>query len=87
MQVAVDNPQACPSGMGWNPVATHQPIPSGSRLLIMGDSLVRDLIEIFARVQTTAVIFGGASVAEVIKMMEFHNEGQLDTLMIMIGTN
>ena len=31
--------------------------------------------------------FGGASVAQVIKMMEFQSEDHLDTLIIMLGTN
>ena len=55
--------------------------------LIIGDSLVRDLNEIFVYGQTTTLSFGGASVAQVIKMMEFQSEDHLDTLVIMLGTN
>ena len=36
--------------------------------------------------QTTVLSFGGASVAQVIKMMEFQGEDQLDSLVIMLGT-
>ena len=37
--------------------------------------------------QTTLVSFGEASVAQVIKMMESQNEDQVDTLILMLGTN
>ena len=48
---------------------------------------MRDLNEIFVYGQTTALSFGGASVAQVIKMMEFTSEDYLDTLVIILGTN
>ena len=48
---------------------------------------MRDLNEIFVYGQTTALSFGAASVAQVIKMMEFQSEDYLDTLVIMLGTN
>ena len=48
---------------------------------------MRDLNEIFASVQTAAVFFAGASMAQVIKMMEFQDEDYLYTLIILIGTN
>ena len=48
---------------------------------------MRDLNEIFVSGQTTVLSFGWASVAQVIKMMEFQGEDQLDTLVIMLGTN
>ena len=49
---------------------------------------MRDLNEIFVNgKQTTVLSFGGASVALVIKMMEFQGEDYLDTLVIMLGTN
>ena len=37
--------------------------------------------------QTTVLSFGGASMAQVIKMLGFQGEDQLDTLVIMLGTN
>ena len=73
--------------MSWNPATSDQVIPPGSRHLIIGDSLVRDLNEIFVYGQTTTLSFGGALVAQVIKMMEFQSEDQLDTLVIMLGSN
>ena len=80
-QVAAEHPRA------WNPATSDQVIPPGSRHLIIGDSLVRDLNEIFVYGQTTTFSFGGASVAQVVKMMEFQSEDHLDTLVIMLGTN
>ena len=86
-QVAAEHPRACLNDMSWNPATSDQAIPPGSRHLIIGDSLVRDLNEIFVYGQTTTLSFGGASVAQVIKMMEFQSEDHLDTLVIMLGTN
>ena len=86
-QVAAEHPRACLNDMSWNPATSDQVIPPGSRYLIIGDSLVRDLNEIFVYGQTTTLSFGGASVAQVIKMMEFQSEDHLDTLVIMLGTN
>ena len=86
-QVAAEHPRACLNDMSWNPATSDQVIPPGSRHLIIGDSLVRDMNEILVYVQTTTLSFGGASVAHVIKMMEFQSEDHLDTLVIMLGTN
>ena len=44
--------------------------------------MVKDLVEVFASDRTTAVSFAGASVAQVIKMMELHDEDELSTLII-----
>ena len=86
-QVPAEHPRACLNDMSWNPATNDQVIPPGSRHLIIGDSLVRDLNEIFVYGQTTILSFGGASVAQVIKMMEFQSEDHLATLIIMLGTN
>ena len=86
-QVAAEHPRACLNDMSWNPATNDQVIPPGSRHLIIGDSLVRDLNEIFVNGQTTILSFGGASVAQVIKMIEFQSEDHMDTLIIMLGTN
>ena len=87
VQVAAEHPRVCLNGMSWNPAISNQAIPPGSRHLVVGDSLVRDLNEIFVSGQTTVLSFGGASVAQVIKMMEFQGEDHLDTLVIMFRTN
>ena len=86
-QVVAEDPRACLNDMSWNPATSDQVNPPGSRHLIIGDSLVRDLNEIFVYGQTTTLSFGGASVAQVIKIMEFQSEDHLETLVIMLGTN
>ena len=58
VQVAVELPRACLNGMTWNPAAIHQPMPTCSQHLVTGDSLVRDLKEIFVAGQTTGISFG-----------------------------
>ena len=73
--------------MGFNPAISNEAIPPGSRHLVVGDSLVNDLNEIFIKRHTTVLSFGEASMAQVIKMMEFQGEDHLDTLVIMLGTN
>ena len=86
-QVAAELPRACLNDMSWNPATSDQVIPPQSRHLIIRDSLVRDLNEIFVHGQVTTLSFGGAPVAQFIKMMEFQKEDHLDTLVIMLGTN
>ena len=87
LQVAAEHPRACLNGVNWNPAISNQATPSGNLHLILGDSLVGDLNEIFVSGQTTVVSFGGASVAQVIKTMESQNKDQLKTLIVMLGTN
>ena len=74
VHVAADHPKACQNGINLNPAAFHQPIPTGSRHLIIGDSLISDLMERFVVGQTSAISFGEASVEQVIKMMEQQND-------------
>ena len=57
-QVPAEHPRACLNDMSWNPATNDQVIPPGSRHLIIGDSLVRDLNEIFVYGQTTILSFG-----------------------------
>ena len=78
LQVAAEHPRTCLNEMSRNPAISNQAIPSGSRHLIVGDRLVRDLNEIFVSGKTTVVSFGGVSVAQVIKMMESQNEETKD---------
>ena len=73
-------PRACLKGMIWNPATIHQPMPTGSQQLIIGDRLVRDLNDILVLGQTAVISFGGASVDQVIKMMELQNDDSVDAL-------
>ena len=63
VQVAAEHPRVCLNGMGWNPAIGNQAIPPRCRHLVVRDSLVRDLNEIFINGQTTVLSFGEASVA------------------------
>ena len=47
---------------------------------------MRGLKDIFVVAQTAVISFGGASVAQVLKMMEMRNVDRVDTLTLMIGT-
>ena len=87
VQVAAEHPRACLNGMTWNPATIHQPVPTGSQHLIIGDSLVRNLLGILVAGQTAVISFGGTSVAQIIKMMELQNDDRVDTLTLRIGTN
>ena len=73
LQESAEHPRACLNGMSWNPAISNQAIPPGNRHLVVGDSLVRDLYEIFVSGQTAVLSFGRASVAQVIKMMKFQS--------------
>ena len=86
VQVATEHPRACLKGMTWSQATIHQPVPTGSQHLIIGDSLVRDLEDILVVGQTAVISFGGASVAQVIAMMELQNDDRVDSLTLMIGT-
>ena len=78
VQVAAEHPRACLNDMTWIPAAIHQPMPTCSQHLIIGDSLVRDFNKILVGGQTTVISFGRASVAQVIKMVELQNDDRLD---------
>ena len=86
-QVAAENPRTCLNGMSWNPATIHQPVPTRSQYLIFGDSLLKDLTDIHVVGQATAISFGGATVAQVIKMIELQNVDRVDTLILMKGFN
>ena len=59
LQVAAENPRACLNGMSLSPAISNQAIPPGSRHLVVGDTLVRDLNEIFVSGQTTVLSLEG----------------------------
>ena len=78
VQVAAEHPRPCLNGMTWNRATIHQPMPTGSQHLIIGDSLVKDLKDIIVVGHTAAISFGGASVAQMIKMMELQNDDRVE---------
>ena len=82
LQVAAEQPRACLNGlepMSWNPATVHQPLPTGSQHLIIGDRVIRDLTEILLVGQTTAFSIDGAPVAQVIEMLELQNNDRVET--------
>ena len=57
LQVAEEQPRACLNGMSWSPAVSNKAVRSGSRHLILMESLVRDLKEIFVGSQTAVLSF------------------------------
>ena len=57
LKVETEYHRACLNSMSWNPAISNQATPPGSRHLIVGDSLARDLNETFVTSQTTVLSF------------------------------
>ena len=58
VQVATEHPRASLNGMSWNPAISNQAIPSGSHHLVIGDSLVGDLIDLCQRADYCPIFWG-----------------------------
>ena len=86
-QVAAEHLRAFLNGMTWKSATIHQRVPTGSQRRFLGYSLVRDLKNILVVRQTAVISFGGASMVQVIKMMELQIGDRVGTLTLMIGTN
>ena len=86
IQIAAEHSGACLNGMTWNPAKIHQPVPTGSQQVIIGDSLVSDLKDILVVGQTAIIFFRGASVTQVIKMIELQNDDRVDIPTLITGT-
>ena len=56
--------------------------PLGTSHLILGDNLVRVLQKL-----TTVMAFGGATIAQLFRMVEQMNPGRVPHVMILVGTN
>ena len=67
-------------------VNLQQP-PLGTSHLIQGDSLVRVLQNLRTSWITTVMAFGGATIAQLFRMVELVNPGRIPDIMILIGTN
>ena len=79
--------RACFNRSTWNPAVNLQQPPVGTSHLIMGDSLVRVLQSLRASWITTVIAFGGATIAQLFRMVELMNPGMIPNIMILIGTN
>ena len=69
----------------WNP-AIHQQHP-GTSHLILGDSFVRVLQNLRTSCITTMMAFGGATVAQLFRVVKLMNQGRIVDVMILKGTN
>ena len=61
--------------------------PLGTSNLILGDSLVRVLQNLRTSLITMVMAFGGATVAQLFRMVELMNPGRIPNVMILVGTN
>ena len=81
------DPRACFNRATWNPAVNLQQPPLGTSHLILGDSLVRVLSNLRTSWVTTVMAFGGATIAQLYRMVEQMNPGRIPSVMIQIGTN
>ena len=81
------NPRACFNRATWNTVVNLQQPPLGTSHLILGDSLVRVLSNLRTSWVTTVMAFGGATIAQLYRMVELMNPGRIPSVMIQVGTN
>ena len=69
------------------PAVNLQQPPLGTSHLILGDSLVRVLSNLRTSWVTTVMAFGGATIAQLYRMVELMNPGRIPNVMILVGTN
>ena len=81
------DPRACFNRATWSPAVNLQQPPLGTSHLILGDSLVRVLSNLRTSWVTTVMAFGGATIAQLYRMVELMNTGRIPNVMILVGTN
>ena len=81
------DPRACFNRATWNPAVNLQQTPLGTSHLILGDNLVRVLSNLRTSWVTTVISFGGATIAQLYRMVELMNPGRIPNVMILVGTN
>ena len=79
--------RACFNRSTCNPAVNLQQPPLRTSHLILGDSLVRVLSNLRTSWITTVMAFGGATVAQLFRMVELMNPGRVPNVMILVGTN
>ena len=85
--VSETDPRACFNRATWSPAVNLQQTPLGTSHLILGDSLVRVLSNLRTSWVTTVMAFGGATIAQLYRMVELMNPGRIPNVMILVGTN
>ena len=86
-RVQETDPRACFNRATWSPAVNLQQPPLGTSHLILGDSLVRVLSNLRTSWVTTVMAFGGATIAQLYRMVELVNPGRIPNVMILVGTN
>ena len=81
------DPRACFNRATWSPAVNLQQPPLGTSHLMLGDSLVRVLSNLRTSWVTTVMAFGGATIAQLYRMVELMNPGKIPNVMILVGTN
>ena len=81
------DPRACFNRVTWHPAVNLQQPPLGTSNLILGDSLVRVLRNLRTSWITTVMAFGGATIAQLFRMVELMSPGRIPHIMILVGTN
>ena len=81
------DPRAYFNRATWNPAVNLQQPPLGTSHLILGDSLVRVLSNLRTSWVTMVMAFGGATIAQLYRMVELMNPGRIPSVMIQVGTN
>ena len=71
------DPRACFNRSTWSPAVNLQQPPFGTSHLILGDSLVRVLQNLRTSWITTAMAFGGATIAQLFRMVELMNPARI----------
>ena len=79
------DPRACFNRATWNPAVNLQQPPLGTSHLILGDSLVRVLQNLRTSWITTVMAFGGATIAQLFRMVKLMNPGRIPHVMILVG--
>ena len=85
--VPVTDSRACFNRSTWSPAVNLQQPPLGTSHLILDDSLVRVLQKLRTSWITAVMAFGGATTAQLFRMVEPMNRGRIPNIMILIGTN
>ena len=81
------DPRACFNRATWSPAVNLQQPALGTPHLILGDSLVRMLSNWRTSWVTTVMAFGGATIAQLYRMVELMNPGRIPNVMILVGMN
>ena len=79
------DPRACFNRATLSPAVNLQQPPLGTSHLILGDSLVRVLSNLRTSWVTTVMAFGGATIAQLYRMVELMNPGRIPNVMILVG--